>query len=234
MKKYLQGLIFVWLLMLIFCLTACSQRSSGDSGVPTAELTETISTETSQAGELNNTASEPTIEPQTDPQSTLKTEELLAPEEEILAAVSQGDLVAIIDRSLKTLIPQLDSLSVKLEKVGTAEPLAVDDLEQVALDIDQVKDQIDATGEQLEVFYFLYGEKQDDFIAFLYSLEEDMDSVLVSVISLSEIVNNDQYSGKDQSEALSEIADDMKIQLANLQLNVEDIITAYESSKNKE
>src|SRR5665648_474588 len=149
---------------------------TGDSGVPTAELTETISTETSQAGELNNTASEPTIEPQTDPQSTLKTEELLAPEEEILAAVSQGDLVAIIDRSLKTLIPQLDSLSVKLEKVGTAEPLAVDDLEQVALDIDQVKDQIDATGEQLEVFYFLYGEKQDDFIAFLYSLEEDMDS----------------------------------------------------------
>ena len=150
----------------------------------------------------------------------------------MLAAVSQSDLVIIIDRSLKTLLPQLDSLLVKLEKAGNQGPLTNHELEQVALDIDQVKDQIDTTGEQLEVYYFLYGETQDDFIHFLYSLEEDMDSELVSVMSLSEIVKSDLYSGIEQAAALSQVANDMKIQLASLQLNVENMITSYESLNN--
>ena len=234
MKKYLKGLIFVWLLILIFGLSACSRRTTGDSGVPTATLVEIISTESNPVDELNNTTSEAAIETQTNPQNTLKTEEPLAPEEEMLSAVSQEDLVAIIYRSLKTLIPQLDSLLVKLEKAGTQEPLTNDDLTQAALDIDQVKDQIDVTGEQLEVYYFLYGEKQDDFITFLYNLEEDMDAVLVSVISLSGIVKNDQYSRIEKSEALSQIADEMEIQFADLRLNVENIITTYESSNKME
>lgn len=232
MKKYLKNLIFVWLIILIFGVSACSRRPSVDLSVPTATLMEIISTESNPVGELNNPTSEAVTETQTIPQNTLKTEESLAPEEEMLAAVSQADLVAIIDGSLKTLMPQLDSLLVKLEEAGTQESLLNDDLEQIALNIGQVKDQIDATGEQLEVYYFLYGETQDDFIRFLYSLEEDMDSELVSVISLSEIVKSDQYSGTEQAEALSQIADDMRIQSASLQLNVENILTTYESLNN--
>lgn len=61
-----------------------------------------------------------------------------------------------------------------------------------------------------------------------------MDSVLASVISLSRIVKNDQYSGIEQSEALAQIADDMETQIANLQLNVESLISTYESSNNME
>ena len=148
----------------------------------------------------------------------------------MLANGSQGDLVAIIDQSLKTLLPRLDALAVRLKNAGSAEPLTNEDFVQAALELDQVKDQIDTTGEQLEVYYFLYGEKQDDFITFLYGLEEDMDEVLAEVISLSGVIKNDQYSELEQSEVLAQIAVDMETRIESLRLNVDNLISTYESS----
>ena len=163
-----------------------------------------------------------------------KTEEPLAADEEEFAEMDQSTFVNTIDLSIVSVITQTQSLFEMFDEIPEDQIFTADELDQIAIKVDLIKDLIYEAEEQMEVYYFLYGKDQNEFISFLYQVEEDLNAELFTMISLSDLIQNSEISPEEVSSSLLNAVKGMNNQFENLKMKQDKFLATFEISASQE
>jgi hypothetical protein len=230
MNKWLKGLVVVLISVFIIGGTGCSRQRGDEPSQTSTSVPETgVPSELTEGLLENLTSEKDNTEP--DPSTVQKTEEPLAADEEEFAKLDQLTQVKSIDQSLIKVLTQFNVLFALFEKTDENRVFTADKLDQIATKADLINDSIYQTEEQMEVYYYLYGTDQNEFISFLYTVEDDLDAELFKLVTLADLIRNSEIAAEDISATIMYSVSDMKIQVENLKLKQEKFVNTFEMNQ---
>ncbi len=230
MRRWLKGFVFVCIIVFIIGGSACGRKTGNEVVNTDVPITPTGSPSDSYPGESQNPASENGTAAGNKPSTPYKTDEPLAADEMQYAEMDQSTLVKTIDQSLMSVISQSQSFFELIDKSYASKPFTIEELSTITIKIDLVKEVIYQAEEQMEVYFYLYGKEQNDFISFLNIVDEDLDAELFKIVAISDLIRNNDVVTEEMSESIFDTVTDMKNQFENLKINQEKFIAAYEMS----
>ena len=234
MRRWLKGFVFVCTIVFMIGGSACGRKTGNEVVNIDVSITPTGSTSNSSVGEMQNPEADNGAGIGNNPSTPKKTDEPLAADEMQYAEMDQSTLVKTIDLSIMSVISQTQSFFELIDKSYESKTFTIEELSTVAIKIDLVKEVIYQAEEQMEVYFYLYGKEQNDFISFLNIVDEDLDAELFKIVAISDLLRNNDVVTEEISGSIFDEVTDMKNQFQDLKNKQEKFISTYEMSANQE